>query len=1233
MHQTDLMNSKSQLFPGIAVLMLLFLFGCSEDSFEAEWHQEDGYRWAELPVSDSGPVGFEMIPSSRTGITINNFLSDERMNENRVLMNGSGVAAGDITGNGLPDLYFARIDGPNKLYKNLGGFRFEDITEQAGVAHENHLSAGAVFADVNGNGHLDLLITSIDSENALYLNDGEGRFEYQENSGLGPARGSMTMALADVNGNGYLDLYVVNYREINVVDVFDVQELVWENTVQDGELVEPYDDYFTILDRGEGFPPERHEIGREDEFYFNNGDGTFSKVEDPENMFLASDGSPLGFYPDWGLAAKFHDLNGNGLPDLYVSNDYWTPDRVWMNQGDGTFRAIDTLAMRNSSFYSMTVDFSDVSRNGHLDIFTVEMLNDKHSDRLQMRLPTEPFPLLPGDYENRPRYNRNSLFLNRGDNTYAEISYYSGVHATEWSWATRFIDLNLDGYEDLLVKTGFAFDFQNLDSQRQMLDHLIATRGAARNYVEDFDRLLQQNRIFKNNGDLTFTDLSSDWGFTEKDISLGIALTDLDGNGVLDVVSSRMNDEPGIFKNRALGPRISVRLIGTSPNTQAIGAKLKLTGGPVDHQTKELISGGDYLSGSDPFAVFAADPANENHHLQITWPDGSQTEMDVQPNRMYEIDQNNIASSMPDNSNEESAEPLFSDRTDQLNHRHHESDFNDFRVQPLLPFELSRQGPAVAWLDLTGDGGEELIIGAGAGGKTGIYRVENGNFTPLDIDLLNEEAPGDQTGIVGWKEDGQTHLVIGFANYEQGSARVPSAIHYRLEGGEVVSSDSLPGILSTTGPLAAADYTGDGRVDLFIGGRFKPGQYPYDADSRLFRNDNGTLVHDTENQAVLNDIGLVTGALFVDYNNSGEQDLILTTEWGSLKLFENNGGMFTERTSELGLDRYNGLWQGVAAGDFNGNGYSDLVATNWGENSPYRIENPDRPLRIFYGDFTRNGRIDIVDTYYDEQIGGDVPRRKLEEYENIEDILRHVRSNKQFSEMTIGDMLRADPDQINHKDANTLKHKVFINHEGERFEAKSLPVETQLTAGFYAGVADMDNSGQDDIFISQNFFAVADPQRKPRLDSGRGLWLKGDGDGNFQTVPGHQSGVKVYGEQRGAALADYTGNGKVDLAVSQNAAATRIFENRSAERGIRVALEGPAQNRLGIGSIVRLMYADGSAGPVRYIQAGSGYWSQNSTVQILGVSGTPEAVEVTWFDGRVDQIDIDPGQMDYVISY
>lgn len=1231
------MTGSHRFYPLIAIILFGALFyacgSSSQEQIELEWQEGTGYRYAELPVERSGEFGFEQIPSSYSKVDLINSLPEELMNENRVLMNGSGVAAGDIDGDGLPDLYFTRIDGPNRLYKNLGAFQFEEIPIEE-LELNDLRSTGAVFADVDGDGHLDLLVTAVSGENVLFLNDGRGGFTRQEESGLQPALGSMTMALADVTGNGYPDLYVVNYRETNVIDEFPVQELTWENTIRNGELIPPYDDYFTIIDRGEGFPPERHEIGRKDELYLNNGDGTFTLADDMER-FRDQNGDPFGLSPDWGLSAKFHDLNGDGLQDLYVSNDFWTPDRIWINQGDGTFRAIDSLAIRNSSYYSMTVDFADLSKNGTPDIFTVEMLDEDHSSRLIKRLPIEPIPLRPGEYHHRPRYNRNSLYLNRGDHTYTEISQYSGLHATEWSWAVRFLDLNLDGHEDVIVMNGFAYDFQNMDSQQRLLHELIRTQGEIRGYIEDFTPLKQQNRIFLNNGDLTFTNASSELGFNELDISLGLALADLNNDGSQDLVVSRLNEEPAIFRNRARGSRVAVKLIGESPNTQAIGAEIEFLGGPVESQIKQIVSGGDYLSGSDPMVVFAATAGSSSHQIRIRWPDGSRSVLQEVPSgQIYEIRESDIAKLPPEAVPPTAPMALFEDASHLLAHTHHEDPFNDLTIQPLLPVKLSQQGPGVAFVDMDHNGQDALIIGSGKGGAASLFSWNQATETfqnqPGDLQL---PAEGDLTGMAAWRKDDKTHLIVGQANYEAGSVRTPSALHIIVENGEVTETQNLPGILSATGPVALADYKGDGTMGLFIGGRFVPGQYPADATSRLFLYNGKEFVPDKENEELFKDLGMVTSALFVDYNQDGEPDLILSTEWGTLRVFENQGGKFTDRTEEMGLHTYKGLWQGVTAGDFNNNGYPDLVATNWGENNFFRTLAGDKPLRIYYGDFNRNRRMDMIVSYYEESAGEYVPMNKLGYYESIEDILRHAQTNQQFANFSLSEMLRTDAERVPFKEVNTFQHMVFLNQEGKGFEPVPLPAKAQFAPGFYVGTADMDNDGVEDLFLSQNFFAVTRPQSNPRLDGGRGLWLQGKGDGTFEPVPGHHSGVMIYGEQRGAALGDLNSNGRTDLVVSQNAADTKLYLNQAERRGIRIRLEGPQENRAGIGAAIRLLYEDGTHGPKRFITAGSGYWSQNSTTQVLGYAGQPVSIEIQWPDGSRQFEEFRKGIMDYTVTY
>ncbi|WP_372638433.1 FG-GAP repeat domain-containing protein [Fodinibius sp.] len=425
---------------GIFWVIVLLFAGCTT-SADLEWHGEEGYRWAELSPAFFGSTGFQKLDSTDTGIRFRNFVSEERIEENRNFLNGSGVATADVDGDGRVDIYLARLEGPNKLYRNLGSFEFEDITEEANLAHEGYHSTGVVFADVNGDSHPDLLVTSLAQGNELYINDGEGRFALKGDSGLGPSNGSNTMTLADIDKDGDLDLYITNYKLKTVRDIYSAEELSTENTVRrEGDslvVVPPFDKYYGIIEtEGQSY---RNEYGTKDELYINGGEGAFRKVDNDKDYFMAADGSEQGLSRDWGLTAKFQDVNGDGYPDLYVANDFWTPDRMWMNRGDGTFRSIDRNAIRNMSFSAMGVDFSDINRDGAVDIFVTEMLSGNHQRRLR-QLSEHLDPI-----EGRPQYNRNSLYLNRGDHTFAEISNYGNVTATEWSWATNFLDIDLDG--------------------------------------------------------------------------------------------------------------------------------------------------------------------------------------------------------------------------------------------------------------------------------------------------------------------------------------------------------------------------------------------------------------------------------------------------------------------------------------------------------------------------------------------------------------------------------------------------------------------------------------------------------------------------------------------------------------------------------------------------------------------------------------------------------------------
>lgn len=1215
------------------------LIGCSSSS-DLKWNHEKNYRWAEIEPGYFGSTGFELLESSHTNIHFINRVTEEEIGENRHYLNGSGVAAGDIDGDGLVDLYFAGLGESNRLYKNLGGMRFKDITDQAGVAHKGYYSTGVVFADVNGDRDLDLLVTSMHRENVLYTNDGNGKFELKEDSGLGPAKGSMTMVLADIDGDLDLDLYIANYKEKTVKDLYTTEELEWDNILNEPyneqkqagpyTLAPPFDRHYELFLTHDNNFAGAAETGKEDELYINRG-GTFEKITDTQKVFLNEHGEPYGLQPDWGLTAKFQDLNGDGLPDLYVCNDFFTKDRIWINQGGGIFKAIEWQAIRNMSFACMGVDFSDINRDGLLDIFTTEMLSPEHNRRLQQVGSNDPLPIRIGQVKSLPTYNRNSMYLKRADNTYSEISYLSGTEATGWSWDATFMDVNLDGYEDLLVSTGYLYGILDIDAQMEMI-----RRG--RNMDEHFTEYLREappldlpNRILMNNGDLTFQEKSLEWGFGETDISQGMAVADLNNDGAPDVIFNRMNREAAVYQNTTRAPRIAVRLRGRPPNTQAVGAKIELYGGPV-FQQKEIAAGGDYLSGSDPMAMFAGEPENHGHRLVVTWPrklSGQQSEIDsVQVNRIYELYEPETAFVVDEEKSNPAGNTLFEDVSGRIGHRHHEEPFNDFDLQPLLPVRLSQLGPGMAWIDIDRDGDDDLFVASGKGGTIGAFEnLADGSFTSLNISPFTETAPGDQTSIIGWGTENGANFLVGSANYEQGSPRVPSVFRYRFKDLKTVETGTISNY-STTGPLAASDYDGDGDLDLFVGGRFVPAHYPRNATSRLFTNERGTLVPDQVNSRKLSESGLITGAVFTDYDLDGDQDLLLSREWDSIILMENNDGIFNDVSVRAGLSAYKGWWNGIATGDFNNDGYQDIVATNRGLNSSYQLRE-SKPLRMYYDDFNRDGRVDIIEAYA-VQNGDYVPRKRLYEFQSLSMIAGRMESHQQFANTTLKGIFGALLPGIPYKEINTLEHMIFIN-TGRGFEAHPLPKQAQFSAAFYAGVADVDNDGNEDLFLSQNFFAV--PGQAPRLDAGRGLWLKGDGNVGMEAVPGNLSGIKIYGEQRGAALGDFNRDGKVDLAVSQNGAETKLYINRTGERGLRIKLRGPPQNMDGIGSGIRLVYKDGDKGPGREVQSGSGYWSQNSFTQVMGMEKEPDKIVVTWFDGTIQTVNVTENLQNYTINY
>ncbi len=1169
-----------------------------------------------LLPAQPGRTAFELLPAAAAGIGFTNRLTPEAIVRNQNFMNGSGVALGDVDGDGRCDLYLAAIDGTNRLYLNRGSWVFGEAPTDAGVALAGAHSTGAVLEDLDGDGDLDLLVATLGGGPRCLRNEGRARFtDITAECGLAAPTGSTSLALGDVDGNGTVDLYVANHGSFPILRSGPGRAQVRQ--VNGRWIVEgPNSDRLRVVNA------QIEEVGEPGRLYLNDGHARFRPVPWDSGAFLDEQGRPRSAPPDFGLGAVLRDVDGDGKPDLYACNDFQTPDRLWLNQGDGRFRAAPRLALRKFAFSSMGADFGDLDHDGHLDFFTVEMAPRRHERRLRSMTGVRFLPPAPGRFDYRPEVPRNTLYRGHGDGTWSEIAEFAGLTATDWSWHPLFLDADLDGWEDILVMAGAIHDVQDRDTLARIQG---SGRGNSATNVLLYPAFASPISAFRNRGEFRFEEVHEAWGFTATNLFQGAALADLDGDGDLDLVCNRLNDSPALYRNTAAAPRLMVRARGVGGNPRGLNARIRVTGGPVA-QTQEIVAGGRYLSGDDPARTFAAGGPGP-FTVEVTWRSGRVTRLtNAAAGHLHVVDERDAVPATPVAPAQ--PRPLFTDESAAVGHVAREEYFDDFARQPLLHRQLSLAGPPVAWLESADPARPFLVIGPARGQSPGIFRRRaDGGWENVATDW---RAPDDVAAFTAWiAPDGTPALLASVGNYETAPAPAsvvclrPVATDNRME--VTPCAEVLPAAFSL-GSLAAADFDADGQLDLFIGARITPGRYPESGPSRLFRGQGGRL---TEPVAIagLEAAGLVQGAVWSDLECDGFPELVLASEWGPVRIFRNHRGALEPwdppvrlaAAAPVPLSTLTGWWSSVTSGDFDGDGRLDLVTGNWGENTGYQAT-PRNPLRLFFGDLAGTGGVDLVEAYRPAELPLDVPRRGLRALGlAFPQLAARFPTHAEFARASLADVLGAIPRPAQMAEARILASVAWLNR-GDHWLARPLPLDAQLAPAFGVSVADVNGDGHEDLLLAQNFHTFR--PEWPRPDAGRGAVLLGDGQGGFRNLPAAESGVLVHGEQRGCAVADFDQDGRCDWIDTQVGAATRVFRNVSGAPGLRVRLRGPAGNPAGYGATLQLL-RDSGTGPVRELHAAAGMGSVDHPVTVLAGGG--RALRVRWPGGAVTETPIPAG--------
>lgn len=1084
-----------------------------------------------ISCTPSSDKMFTLMPSSFTGIKFKNpLIYTESFN---VLTYGNfyyggGVSIGDINNDGLPDIYFTGNMVGSRLYLNQGNFKFKEIAEQAGVFAEGLWNTGTTMADVNGDGLIDIYVCRSAASNPekrrnlLFINNGDLTFtEKAKLYGVDDSGFSTQGAFFDYDNDGDLDLYVLNHSVLE----------------------------YSTLGKMTKYHKKLKNYAYSDRL-LRNDNGKFVDVSDEAGLIS----NILGF----GLGVALSDINNDGFTDIYVSNDFNEQDYLYLNNGDGTFKEKLEEYIGHTSLYSMGSDIADFNNDGFTDIMTLDMLPEGNH-RLKMTSGPDNYEKLShlqkNDFYNQTM--RNMLQLNRGGDYFSEIGQFSGVSNSDWSWASLFTDLDNDGLKDLFITNGYFKDYTNMDFlnfivQEKINERMNNVKMKLTELIDKMPSIFEENHTYKNNGDLTFTKMNKDWGIDQKTFSNAATYADLDNDGDMDLIVTNLEDQVFIYRNNSEKLKqnnyLKIALIGLGENTSGIGAKLKVISGGIT-QIQEMYNTRGYQSSVDFNLNFGIGKSKTIDEVEVIWPNQKkQIIRAVQPNQKLVLFQKDAKLDIK-KSNRSSAKLFEELKT--IDFTHQENNHNDFKREIMLPHMLSTQGPKLAVGDIDGDGLEDVFIGGAKGSASGLFiQKSNGEFIKsvqkeIDNDFLSEDM-GALFFDVDNDKDMDLYVVSGGNEFQAGENALKDRLYLNNGEGEFVKSkDRLPDFNSSGSVVTAEDFDNDGDLDLFIGGRVLPNQYPFSPNSYLLENDGkGFFKEVTESKAPgLKNVGMVTDALWTDYNNDGYQDLVLVGEWMPITFFSNKKGTFTNDTDLSGLSNTQGWWNTITMADFDQDGDMDFIAGNFGLNSQLKTSE-EMPVNIIAKDFDQNGSIDpILSSYYQ---GKNYPVFSKDDIQQqLSFLKKRFVKYKDYAGLTIEDVFTEEE----LKDAKIWYaknfHTSYIENLGEGiFKTKPLPNETQLSPIFGLTTGDFNNDGNLDVILAGNFTATR--VKFGHYDAIKGIYLMGDGKGNFDYVDASETGLLIDGEVRNIKQIT-SSKGEKHLIFSRNNSSPKVFKIHSSD--------------------------------------------------------------------------------------